>query len=133
MSGSTQQSINAALLNYANMRPGKAACSRIAQAIQQRLKNGDSAEALVPELKWYIENASEKIYLFFIYYRFFSRSRNLAKMHKGKQTMHQNSVMFFWKTRKSSAAIVHFGLCVLNAERPILRMHTFPSLKFVRR
>lgn len=60
MSGSTQQSINAALLNYANMRPGKAACSRIAQAIQQRLKNGDSAEALVPELKWYIENASEK-------------------------------------------------------------------------
>lgn len=60
MSRNAQQSINTTLLNYANVRPGKATCSRIAQAIQQRLKNGDSAEALVPELKWYIENASEK-------------------------------------------------------------------------
>ena len=56
-----QQSINTALLDCANTRLGKAAaCSRIAQAIQQRLKSGESAESLVPELQWYIGNVSEK-------------------------------------------------------------------------
>ncbi len=35
------------------------------------------------------------------------------------------------KSRKSSAAIVHFDLCVLNAERPILRMHTFCIYKHI--
>jgi len=36
------------------------ACLRIAQVIQQRLQNGESAQDLVYELQWYIEHISDK-------------------------------------------------------------------------
>ena len=62
LSKSSKQSINTALLDFARTRLGKAAaCSRIAQAIRQRLRNGESAESLTPELLWYTGTASEKI------------------------------------------------------------------------